>query len=162
MPIFRLKFERYLRPPGAHKEEEFIKKCIRCGKCQQVCPYNSIILTSWENPFQLGLPYIDARKKPCYLCMKCPPVCPTGALDRNLKDKERVRMGIAKIDKNTCWAYQGSFCRACYLNCPIFDKALKMTDELLPVVVEEYCVGCGVCEHVCPVEPSAIVVYPPK
>ncbi len=48
------------------------------------------------------------------------------------------------------------------MNCPIFDKALKMTDELLPVVIEKYCVGCGICENVCPVEPSAIIIEPRK
>ncbi|MBW2452655.1 MAG: ferredoxin-type protein NapG, partial [Deltaproteobacteria bacterium] len=28
-----------LRPPGAVTEEEFLKKCLRCGRCAHVCPY---------------------------------------------------------------------------------------------------------------------------
>jgi len=33
-----------------------------------------------------------------------------------------------------------------------------MDSELRPVVDEERCVGCGICENVCPVEPAAIIV----
>ena len=77
-----LKSPNYLRPPGALPEEDFIKQCIHCGKCAQVCPYDSISFI--DNPISLsqGTPIIKAREIPCYVCMKCPEVCPTGALDR--------------------------------------------------------------------------------
>jgi NAD-dependent dihydropyrimidine dehydrogenase PreA subunit len=35
-----------------------------------------------------------------------------------------------------------------------------MDHELRPVVNEKKCVGCGVCEHVCPADPAAISVIP--
>jgi NAD-dependent dihydropyrimidine dehydrogenase PreA subunit len=33
-----------------------------------------------------------------------------------------------------------------------------MDDQLRPVVDQKKCVGCGICENVCPVDPAAIVV----
>lgn len=151
----------FLRPPGALREIDFIARCIRCGKCAQVCPYKSIRIAGLFDGISVaGTPFIKARDIPCYLCMKCPPVCPSGALNRRLKNKQDVRMGTARINKKECLAWQGTLCRSCYQNCPIFDEAIKMDNELRPVVNEKMCVGCGICENVCPVEPAAIVVKP--
>jgi ferredoxin-type protein NapG len=147
-----------LRPPGAKPEEEFLKQCIHCGKCAQACPYDSI--TFLENPLcpAEGTPIIDARNIPCYVCMKCPEVCPTGALDRELKEKENIKMGIAKIDESKCLPYLGIICRACFQNCPIYREAIILEDDLRPKVITEKCIGCGICQHVCPVEDSAIII----
>ncbi len=148
-----------LRPPGALPETGFIARCIRCGKCVQVCPYRSIRIASLLDSLMImDTPFIKAREVPCYLCMKCPPVCPSGALDRGLKKKHDVRMGIALINKKECLAWQGTLCRSCYQNCPIFDEAIRMDKELRPVVDNNKCLGCGICENVCPVEPAAIEV----
>lgn len=150
-----------LRPPGALKEIEFLARCIRCGKCAQTCPYRSIRVASLMDGLTImGTPFIRARDIPCYLCMKCPPVCPSGALDRRLKNKHDVRMGTARINKKECLAWQGTLCRSCYQSCPIFDEAIKMDNELRPVVDTKKCAGCGICENVCPVEPAAIIIEP--
>ena len=106
----------------------------------------------------IGTPYIKAREIPCYVCMKCPPVCPSGALNRNLHQKQDIRMGTAVINKKTCLPWQGTLCRSCYENCPIFDEAIIMDSELRPVVDEKKCIGCGICESVCPVDQAAITV----
>jgi ferredoxin-type protein NapG len=146
-----------LRPPGALPEREFLARCLRCGKCAQVCPYRSIRIAGLLDGLELmGTPFIRARDTPCWLCMKCTAVCPSGALDRKVKAKESVRMGTAAIDRNACLAWQGTLCRSCYDDCPLFNEALVMDAELRPVVNEKKCVGCGVCEHVCPVEPAVI------
>lgn len=147
-----------LRPPGAVAEKEFVKRCIKCNKCAQVCPYDSIEMAhlNWGDKF--GTPLIFARQVPCYLCMKCPPVCPTGALDNSLTEKEKVKMGVAVIDPQKCLPYQGIICRACFERCPIYRVAITLKDELLPVVHAENCVGCGICENVCPAEETAIKV----
>lgn len=147
-----------LRPPGAVPEREFLNKCIKCNKCLQVCPYDSIITAGIEYGKSFGTPIINARDIPCYVCMLCPPVCPTGALDNNLVEKEKIRMGMAEINENTCMPYVGIICRACFENCPIFRKAIILEDEMYPKVIEEHCIGCGICEQVCPVEGSAIIV----
>lgn len=106
----------------------------------------------------MGTPVIQARQTPCYLCMKCLVVCPSGALKRTLKDKEAVRMGTAIINKKACLAWQGTLCRSCYDDCPLCNDALIMDAELRPVVNKRTCVGCGICENVCPVEEPAILV----
>jgi MauM/NapG family ferredoxin protein len=147
-----------LRPPGAVPEKEFLSKCIKCNKCLQICPYDSIVPAGSKYGTSFGTPIINSREVPCYLCMLCPPVCPTGALDNSLVEKEKVKMGMAKINEETCLPYLGIICRACFENCPIFRKAIILEDEMYPKIVEEYCVGCGICEQVCPVEGSAVIV----
>lgn len=150
----------YLRPPGALREKDFIARCIRCGKCAQICPYGSIRVAGLLDGIKLmGTPVIRSRNVPCYLCMKCPAVCPSGALDRKII-KKAVRMGTAEINKKECLAWQETLCRSCYDDCPIFDEAITMDESLRPVVDDKKCVGCGICENVCPVEPSAVVVKP--
>lgn len=152
-----------LRPPGALREREFLARCLRCGKCAQVCPYQSIRIAGLLDGLEhMGTPFINPREKPCWLCMKCTAACPSGALDRKVKTKESVRMGLAAIDTKTCLAWQGTLCRSCYDDCPIYNEALVMDEELRPVVNEKKCAGCGVCENVCPVEPAAIGVSSAK
>lgn len=111
-------------------------------------------------PVLMGTPFIDPRNKPCYLCMKCTAVCPSGALHRDLRRKEEVRMGQAKLNNKECLAWQGTLCRSCYDDCPLFSEAIVMDNDLRPVVDEKKCVGCGVCENVCPMETAAITVKP--
>ena len=148
-----------LRPPGAGPEHLFISRCIRCARCVEVCPYGSIkIARLLDGLSATGTPVIKPRGMPCYLCMKCPAVCPSGALDRRVRSRREVRMGIAQVKKQDCLAWQNTICRSCYQSCPIFDEAITLDGALRPVVDEKKCVGCGICEHVCPVEPSAITV----
>lgn len=147
-----------LRPPGALEEAAFLKKCIRCNKCVQICPYDSIIIEHSADIDTNGTPIIIPREIPCYLCMECPPVCPTGALDNEVLEKEQVRMGVAEINQDTCLPYMGIICRACFENCPIFREAIILKDEMYPEIVAEKCIGCGICEKVCPVDNSAIIV----
>lgn len=147
-----------LRPPGAVAEREFLLRCIKCNKCAQVCPYGSIQMAPLFSGARFGTPEIFARATPCYVCMKCPPVCPTGALDNHLTQKEKVRMGTAVIDTEKCLPYSGVICRACFERCPIYREAITLKDEIYPQVHEDKCLGCGICEHVCPAEEAAITV----
>ncbi len=139
-----------LRPPGAVPEEIFPAKCIRCGRCVEVCPYGSIRPPDVRDGIFAGTPLIDVTKIPCYLCMKCVEVCPTGTLSR-ISQKE-TRMGLAVIDKHSCvtWNQELALCRTCYNVCPFKEKAIKL-DQLRPVVIEDFCTGCGICTHGCPI-----------
>ncbi len=145
-----------LRPPGARPEREFTGLCIRCGRCAAVCPYRSLVPAGWEYGRHAGTPVVLPRSVPCYLCMECPPVCPSGALDP-ITDKRAVRMGLAEVNPNTCYAFLGILCRTCVDECPLGEAALIQDGQLRPVVLPG-CVGCGVCEKVCPTLEPAIVV----
>ena len=138
-----------LRPPGAVPEEIFPAKCIRCGRCVEVCPYRSVLMLDIRAGVHAGTPLIEAENIPCYLCMKCVDVCPTGSLTR--VSQEGTRMGLAVIDKFSCAAWIGTtLCRTCYDKCPFPEKAIRL-DQLKPVVMAEQCTGCGLCTNGCPV-----------
>jgi ferredoxin-type protein NapG len=94
-----------LRPPGAVEEKQFMELCIRCARCIEVCPYESIKRADLYDKLQIGTPYVYVVEKACYLCMKCPPVCPTGALDPKMIYPEKVEMGKAIIHQDICLNY---------------------------------------------------------
>lgn len=138
-----------LRPPGAVAEEIFPARCIRCGRCVEVCPYRSIVMLDIRRGIHAGTPLIEAENVPCYLCMKCVEVCPTGSLQR--VRQQETRMGLAVINTFTCLAYEGlTLCRTCYDKCPFVEKAIRL-EQLKPVIDETQCTGCGICTHACPV-----------
>lgn len=146
-----------LRPPGAAAEADFLKMCIRCRKCAEVCPYDSIKMADGLSGVKMGTPFIEPRNVPCYLCMKCPEVCPTEAL-QPIREKEAVWMGTAEINRDTCLAYNGVLCRACYERCPVYREAIILNEEIYPAVQAEDCTGCGICENVCLTDPASIIV----
>lgn len=138
-----------LRPPGAVFEELFPAKCIRCGRCVEVCPYRSISMLDIRAGVHAGTPLIEAEKIPCYLCMKCVDVCPTGSLMR--VSQKDTRMGLAIIDKFSCAAWiETALCRTCYDKCPFPEQAIRL-DQLRPVIDSAACTGCGLCTNACPV-----------
>lgn len=168
-----------LRPPGALSENDFLKACIKCGKCVEACPYDTLKLGQVGEEQGLGMPYFEPRKIPCFLCTNypCTKACPSGALNvNNLKkehkevDIEHSKMGLAIIHKESCIAFSGVQCDACYRACPLMGKAIVLDKEindftgkhanLKPVVNSDACTGCGICEQVCVVEKAAIFVLP--
>jgi MauM/NapG family ferredoxin protein len=154
----------YVRPPGALPEEEFKRRCIRCFLCGEACPYLAINYVEKGDITALGTPYIEPRKNPCRLCMHCTEVCPTGALQKlksDLQDIQRkVRMGVAKVNTQICYAYNGLVCGYCVRPCPLKGAAIKYGKLNRPIVIEERCVGCGACEFTCVHDPAAISVIP--
>ncbi len=152
-----------LRPPGAVDESIFAGRCIRCGRCVEVCPYGSIRPLDIRHGVYAGTPLINVVDIPCYLCMKCVEVCPTGTL--RPVSQEETRMGVAVLERHVCITWRDeALCRTCYNVCPFKEKAIKL-DQLRPVVMEQYCTGCGICVHGCPVkheEGKAINVHPVK
>jgi len=147
-----------LRPPGARSEADFVARCIRCGRCVEVCPHRTLRPAPWASWAAVGTPTVVPREAACWLCLLCPPVCPTGALEP-VADRRSVRMGMARVNASACYAFQSVVCRTCVDQCPLAGEAIRQDDQLRPVVTDR-CAGCGVCEHRCPVPGSAIRVEP--
>ncbi len=96
-----------LRPPGAVPEDDFLKLCIKCGQCLQVCPYDSIKLEDISGGASVGMAYIEPLERGCYLCSAFPCIlaCPTGALDHEKDELKYIQMGVAVIvNENACLA----------------------------------------------------------
>jgi len=141
-----------LRPPGVLTEDDFKARCVGCGQCAQVCNFDCILLES-DSLTHVDTPRIKQQKAPCFLCMKCCDVCPTDAL--NNVPMHEAHMGKAKIDLQKCLHHQedsGIMCWTCYERCPLKGKAIELQYGYLPRIIENACVGCGVCEYVCPIQ----------
>ncbi|MDD5424723.1 MAG: 4Fe-4S binding protein, partial [Candidatus Omnitrophica bacterium] len=105
-----------------------------------------------------------------YNCTLCGNTCPTGAIRRvSLAQKHDTRLGLAVVDRNICISWSdGRQCMVCEKHCPVPDKAIKAREDYVngkvirkPLVDGNLCVGCGVCQNKCPVNPvRAIRVRP--
>ena len=172
-----------LRPPAAVAEALFLANCTKCGLCAEACPFHALIISQPGDGRPIGTPYFDMRQNPCRMCrdIPCAAACPTGALDRSLVSEpdgsggtrlnvNRAKIGLAVIDRETCIAYWGIQCDACYRACPVIDRAITVeyakNDRtgkhaiLGPAVHSEHCTGCGMCERSCVTKKASIFVLP--
>jgi len=181
-----------LRPPGALPEEDFLKACIKCGLCAEACVNRdsnknkdgskrdgTLKMAKGGDHKLIGTPFFVPTDTPCYMCddIPCVPVCPSGALDMQslLNEKKeldinKAEMGLAIVHKESCIAFWGIQCDACYRACPIQGEAITIEHQmnertgkhafLLPVVHSDICTGCGLCEKACVTEKPAIFVLP--
>ncbi|UCD36016.1 MAG: 4Fe-4S binding protein, partial [Nitrospiraceae bacterium] len=163
-----------IRPPGSIEENDFLKRCIKCGECMRVCPTNVIQPALLEGGFEgLWSPLLMNRIGYCeFNCVLCSQVCPTGAIMPLTIEKKTgrppfqkpLRIGTAFYDRGRClpWA-MNTECIVCEEVCPTSPKAIWFkTEEVIlrngvskqlkhPYLDPELCVGCGICENKCPV-----------
>ncbi|MDO5536433.1 MAG: 4Fe-4S dicluster domain-containing protein [Desulfovibrionaceae bacterium] len=150
-------FDPPLRPPGALPEKDFLRLCVRCGQCIEACPHRTLVPAPGFGRGRRA-PVIEPKERPCQLCLRCVPSCPAGALDQSVRDMKDVRMGQAYILESACHNYTtGIMCMTCYDRCPLRGRAVILNFGYLPAMTDA-CAGCGVCEHVCPV--NAVRVMP--
>jgi polyferredoxin len=169
-----------IRPPGSIPEEDFLRRCVKCGECMRVCPTNVIQPAMFEAGFEgLWTPILMNRIGYCeYNCVLCGQVCPTGAIvPLSVEEKlgkgtyeKPVTIGTAFYDRGRClpWA-MNTECIVCEEMCPTSPKAIwfktveiqlrdgKSRQLLQPRVDPELCIGCGICENKCPVQDKAAI-----
>lgn len=139
--------KEFLRPPGALPEDHFLSLCIKCRKCEEICPQNIIeAVTITQDVADAGSPKLNFREGACDFCMKCVEVCPTGALE--MMEVEDIKLGIAQVVPESCIAWDWGGCTLCEDACPY--EAISLDERERPVVDAEKCNGCGFCEFKCP------------
>lgn len=175
--------EKAIRPPGSVEEDEFLERCIKCDQCINVCPTNVLQPSSLAQGGLEGLwtPVMDFSIGFCqYNCTLCSEVCPTGAIQKislerklgvaNHEDTGPIRVGTAFFNRGRClpWAMETP-CVVCEEVCPTTPKAIgtydveverwdgKTVELNRPYMRPELCIGCGICEHECPVIDDAAV-----
>jgi MauM/NapG family ferredoxin protein len=159
-------------PPGA-SEEEFLSSCLRCGVCLTACPTGglqvSLLESGWDG---FWAPVLVPRLGQCdYSCRACGRACPVGAIpDLALRTKRDQVIGKAFLNRERCiaWADEED-CIVCEEMCPVPDKAITLQPKdgegagdnqpevQQPYIDRDLCIGCGICEHQCPVEGEAAV-----
>ncbi len=161
---------RPVRPPGSVPEQEFLQMCIRCGECFKACPNNVLQPEGFLQGLEgLWTPYANTNWAGCESsCNACGQVCPTGAIRAlPLEEKRVARMGLAIVNETTCLPYAGKeACDLCVQECNaagyhaieytqvgthMDDHGLPIEGSgfLAPVVLDDKCVGCGLCQTRC-------------
>lgn len=162
-----------LRPPGVKDEQEFLAKCVRCGECMKVCIKNALQPAFMESGFEgMFTPRLVPRLGYCeFNCTLCGQVCPSNAIKRlDVKQKQSFVIGLAIFDKDRCLPFaKDESCIVCEEHCPTHDKAIKFKEvrilnksnkEIMikqPYVIDNLCIGCGICENVCPLKGDAAI-----
>ncbi len=155
---------RWIRPPHALPEAEFLIKCTGCGDCISACPHDVVFAL----PAGSGLraettPALDLLNRGCHMCdgWPCVAACEAGALvpPDPVEDAPPAhpRLALVEIDTDTCLAYLGPECGACAHACPV-PGALEWEGGIRPVVNTDICTGCALCREACIVDPKAIKV----
>ncbi len=155
-----------IRPPGARPEPEFLARCTACGLCMKICPTGGLQPTVQEAGLAgLWTPRLVPRLGYCdFPCHRCGSVCPTQAIQPlALAVKQTTRIGLAVFDTTRCLPYAfGRDCMVCEEHCPVPTKAITFQPREVvtsngqvrtvqqPRVDPELCIGCGICEYVCP------------
>lgn len=158
---------RWIRPPFAIPELEFLLACTRCDACIKACPHSIIFPLAVSNGAEvMNTPALDLLNKGCRLCEDWPCVnaCESKALKIPESDTDEtadykslistLKFAKVVVDEASCLPYQGPECGACASAC-IVDGALQWDMER-PSINQELCIGCAMCREVCITEPKSI------
>jgi len=153
-----------IMPPGAGDFNRLAAACVGCYLCVENCP--SKVIRPALLQYGAGgimLPHLDFGASKCeFDCTACSNTCPTGALrPLTVAQKHVTQIGRVKYFADRCVVTQcQADCGACAEHCPTGAVVMKpWRDGLrIPVTDVSLCVGCGACEHVCPVRPLRSIV----
>lgn len=154
--------KRWIRPPYARPELDFLMMCTRCNACIEACPHDTVFALPVRcGATVAGTPALDLLKGACYLCESWPCVtaCETSALQLPEPNEEAIpgllpQLATASINPEQCLPYKGPECGACYGICPV-PGALNWNGTC-PQIDRETCIGCAMCRSVCIAAPKAV------
>jgi len=166
-------------PGAIEDDDSFLAACIRCYRCQDACEPGAIQFFTERDGKHFHSPYVDPSIKACEPCMKCTQLCPTTALSPlTMAQRREVQMATVELREDLCLSYKAKRirdeqammmrlgrapteseapnerrgpCGECYMFCPVREHAIKLEPGafLAPLVFEEECIGCGMCEEIC-------------
>ncbi|RLA40504.1 MAG: hypothetical protein DRR42_25795 [Gammaproteobacteria bacterium] len=148
---------RWIRPPYAINELDFLLSCTRCGDCIQACPHDVIFpLSARVGAKAVGTPALDLLNKGCHLCKDWPCVqaCNETALSLPvlLSSNEALSNEALSNEAPGNQAPAEDLPKDVTLPLPRLASASINTQSCLPYSGPE----CGACEASCPV-PGALV-----
>jgi len=164
---------RWIRPPFALSELEFVLACTRCGDCVEACPHKVLFpLPSSYGADVAATAALDVLNGGCHLCedWPCVAVCEADALrmpqiseaqpgegdEASDASASWPKMAQAQIIEGNCLPFKGPECGACEGHCPI-EGTLTFHREK-PRIDQASCSGCGLCLAACIAEPKAIQI----
>lgn len=166
------KAQRWVRPPFALDELDFLLACTRCDACVEACPHDVIFaLGAILGPQVADTPALDLLNRGCRLCDEWPCVksCGPGALristtgaQDNLKGADETDsatpapLALVRVDPKQCVPYQGPECGACANSCPVPGALLWASNR--PRIDPQKCLGCGQCREACITDPPALTI----
>ncbi len=159
----RKRASRWIRPPFAIDELEFLLACTRCKACIEACPHEVIFtLSATLGATVMGTPALDLLHRGCRLCdgWPCVNACEPGALTLPEMEHEAEtplpRLARVHIEPRNCLPYQGPECGACAASCPV--PGALLWDGPRPRIAPERCSGCARCREACIAGPKAMIV----
>ncbi|HFD81198.1 MAG TPA: hypothetical protein ENK05_12525 [Gammaproteobacteria bacterium] len=151
---------RWIRPPFAAPELEFLVACTRCAACIEACPHDVIFpLPARCGATVVGTPALDLNHRGCHLCpdWPCVAACEPAALCRPPEEPEALpRLASVSLESRYCLPYQGPECGACAGSCPLPDTL--RWEGTRPSIDAASCVGCALCREACIADPRAFSV----
>lgn len=151
-----------IAPPGAKSISNLRQHCTACQLCISACP-NDVLRPSMELDSFMQ-PVVGYERGYCRPeCTECSSVCPDGAIKPiTAAEKSSISVGYAVVDADMCLSTtKGTSCGNCARHCP--SGAITMVEierdsekRMMPYV-NDYCIGCGACENLCPVRPVSAI-----
>lgn len=167
--LTELGMDNIITPPGSKDVKRFMSKCIACHMCVSNCPTKVLTPASTHSGIDgIMQPRMDFDNSYCnYSCTVCSHICPTSAiLPLTVEQKKITQIGVAKFQESKCVVKtKGAHCTICNEYCPT--KACSMVPYgdkglQIPKVIEDLCIGCGACEHMCPARPKKAIFVQAK
>jgi 4Fe-4S ferredoxin len=130
-----------------------VEKCkLDCDlACEKSCPVQAVTVVTGSDTdtHEDKVIKVEVEKTRCFYCHRCEQACPYDSIEVH-----SARQGIATFSPERC----PKGCYACTEICP--SGALHLENGQVKLD-EAYCMFCGACQNVCPVD-KALEIRPEK